>query len=114
VTLISKTRSHAERGLDAYFTCVEATRALMGLESLPHRIFDPCVGNGAILNILEEAGHQVSGADIHNYGWPTTIIKDFLAHKSDLRGTAIVSNPPYRRAREFIQKAIDEGSPYHA
>jgi hypothetical protein len=114
MTLITKTRPHAERGLDAYFTPAEAIRSLIGLESLPHRIFDPCVGNGAILNILEEAGHQVSGADVHNYGWPGTVIRDFLASPSDLRGTAIVSNPPYRLARQFIQKVIDEGSPYHA
>jgi hypothetical protein len=115
MTLISKTRPYAERGLDAYFTPSEATRALIGLESLPPpRIFDPCVGNGAILDVLEAAGHRVSGADVRDYGWPATILKDFLANPSDLRGTAIVSNPPYRLAQEFLQKVIDEGSPYHA
>jgi hypothetical protein len=114
VTLISKTRPHAERGHDAYFTPVEAIQALMGLEKIPARVFDPCVGNGAILDPLEAAGHHVSGADVCDYGWRGTIIKDFLASPSDLRGTAIVSNPPYKLAQEFIQKVIDEGCPYHA
>jgi hypothetical protein len=66
------------------------------------------------LDVLEDAGHHVSGADIKDYGWPGTIVKNFLKTSSDLHGTAIVSNPPYRFAQEFIQKAIDEGSPYHA
>jgi hypothetical protein len=77
-------------------------------------VFDPCCGNGALLDVLEAAGHSVSGADIKDYGWRGTVVKDFLASPSDLRGTSIVSNPPYRRAQEFIQKVIDEGSPYHA
>jgi hypothetical protein len=114
MTLISKTRSHAERGLDPYFTPKEAIRALLALEKIPARVFDPCCGNGAILNILEDAGHHVSGVDIHDYGWPGTIVKDFLASPSDLRGTSIVSNPPYKLAQEFIEKVIGEGSPYHA
>ena len=114
MTLISKTRSYAERGLDAYFTPAEAIRALMGLEKIPSRVFDPCCGNGAILDVLEAAGHHVSGADIKDYGWRGTIVQDFLASPRDLRGTSIISNPPYRRAQEFIQKVIDERSPYHA
>jgi hypothetical protein len=114
VTLISKTRPHAERGLDAYFTPKEAIRALLALEKIPSRVFDPCCGNGALLDLLEAAGHHVSGADIHDYGWRGTIVKDFLASSHDLRGTAIVSNPPYKKAQEFLQKVIDEGSPYHA
>jgi hypothetical protein len=113
MTLISKTSSFAERGLDPYFTPWQAIHALLGLEKIPKRVFDPCCGNGAILDVLEAAGRHVSGADVHDYGWRGTIVKDFLANKSDLRGTAIVSNPPYRFAEKFIQKVIDEGSPYH-
>jgi hypothetical protein len=114
VSLITKTRPYAERGLDAYFTPSEAIHALMGFESLPRRIFDVCCGNGAILNPLEAAGHYISGTDIKDYGWPGTVIADFLAGPRDLRGIAVVSNPPYRRAQEFIQKVIDGQSPYHA
>jgi hypothetical protein len=105
----NSTHAHADRGLDAYWMGPEAVKALLRIETLPKRIHDPCCGNGAILDVLEAAGHHVSGADI-----PGTIVRDFLASPCDLRDTAVVTNPPYRLALPFIDKILDGGSPYTA
>jgi hypothetical protein len=48
MTLISKTRSHAERGLDAYFTPKEAIRALLALEKIPSRVYSTLVVETAL------------------------------------------------------------------
>jgi hypothetical protein len=77
--------------------------ALMAIENLPKSVADPCCGNGAILDILrDEGGHIVFGADIHNYGWPHMVRRDYLAEPVMTNGTAIVSNPPYQLALEFF------------
>ena len=113
-TRANKTRTKKERGLDAYFTPSFITRALMGLEKLPHRIFDPCCGDGAIRKILEAAGHEVYGADIKDYGYSCTI-RDYLDGPSGWQGEAIVTNPPYGYglAEKFARKVIQE-APYIA
>jgi hypothetical protein len=52
---INSSHSLAERDRDAYFTPPEATRSLIALEQLPHRIWEPCCGDGAIVNLLRKA-----------------------------------------------------------
>lgn len=106
----------ADQPLDAYWTPPEATRALLTLERLPRSIADPCCGSGAILDVLEEAGHIVHGADIVDYGWRPgcTVIRDYLAAPIFMGDVGIVTNPPFRRAEAFIRKAIADGCRYHA
>jgi hypothetical protein len=100
--------------LDAYMTPPEAVRALLTVERLPASIADPCCGDGAILNVLKAAGHIVHGADVMDYGWPWTLIRDYLAEPVIMNGVGIVTNPPFRLAERFIRKAITDGCHYHA
>jgi hypothetical protein len=111
---INMSHPHAARGLDCYWTPPEATRALMRIERLPKSVADPCVGIGAILDVLRVAEHCVFGADLVDYGWPHTVVRDFLAEPVVMNGTGIVSNPPYRLALQFVQKAIADGACFHA
>jgi hypothetical protein len=111
---INASHTHAERGLDCYWTPPEATRALMRIERLPKSIADPCCGTGAILDVLKASGHIVYGSDIVNYGWPHAVVRDYLAEPVEMNGVAIVTNPPFRLAEKFIRKAIAEGCGYHA
>src|ERR1700730_9128289 len=99
--------------LDAYMTPAEAVRALMSIERLPRCIADPCVGTGAILDVLAEAGHIVHGAAVVDYGWPHTVIRDYLAEPVQMNGVGIVTNPPFRLAERFIRKAIADDCHYH-
>jgi len=112
---VNATHSHADRGLDAYWTPPQATRALMAIERLPQSIADPCCGSGAILDVLRDEGdHIVFGADVVNYGWLHCVVRDYLAEPVTMNETAIVTNPPYRLALEFIEKAHREGTQYSA
>jgi hypothetical protein len=57
---------------------------------------------------------EISGAryplivsDIHDYGYPNTIILDFLRDPSPLSLIgAVVTNPPFDLAKEFIRRAL--------
>jgi hypothetical protein len=111
---VISTHSHADRGLDAYWTPPEATTALLKIESVPRSVADPACGSGAILDVLRAAGHIVRGADIVDYGWPHTVVRDYLAGTVAMNGVAIVTNPPYRLAQRFIEKALGDGTRFAA
>ena len=97
---INSTHSHGDRGLDAYWTPPEAVRALMAVERLPLSIADPACGSGAILDTLKAAGHIVHGADIVDYGWPHTIIRDYLAAPVIMGDVAVITNSSLSARRE--------------
>lgn len=112
----NSSHSQKDRGADAYFTPPEATRALLRLESnrIPKSVADPCCGNGAILKVLAEAGYVTHARDVRDYGYPHTVVQDYLATPMAMSDVGIVTNPPYRCALEFIRKAIRERAIYHA
>jgi hypothetical protein len=104
--------------LDPYFTCPEAVASLLRLEGerLPQRIWEPACGDGAIVRPLIAAGRDVIASDIHAYdGRPDDrMVFDYLAtppFPDSIEG--IVTNPPYRQAQAFAEKALVE-APYVA
>jgi hypothetical protein len=70
---VNSTHSHAERGLDAYWTPPEAVTALLRIEQVPKSVIDPACGSGAILDALRAAGRSVYGCDVVDYGWEGTV-----------------------------------------
>jgi hypothetical protein len=68
---------HAERGLDLYETPDVAVSALLRVEQLPARIWEPAAGHGSIVRVLRDAGHNVITSDIHDYGG-LDFVRDFL------------------------------------
>jgi hypothetical protein len=71
----------AERGDDAYMTPPCATLALLRHERLPHRLWEPCCGDGTgILDPLRAAGHEVIGS----------LIEQFIAHALELSPLVVV------------------------
>ena len=56
----------SERGLDLYETPAVAVEALLRVEQIPQRIWEPAAGRGAIVNVLRRAGHEVIASDIAN------------------------------------------------
>jgi hypothetical protein len=96
-----------ERGADLYETPPCATEALLRVERLPHRVWEPAAGRGAITRILRNAGHAVIASDVIDYG-DLHFVRDFLAEsKMPAACEAIVTNPPYQLADEFAQHALD-------
>jgi hypothetical protein len=85
---------------DSYETLAWLTAAL-----IPHlrpllRVWEPAAGLGKIAYALGAAGLEVEGSDI-------TDGVDFLLERTLRSGAgAIITNPPYTQAREFIEHAL--------
>ena len=101
-----------ERRDDLYETPACATLTLMRVEPLPHRIWEPAAGRGAIARELEAAGHHVLKSDLVAHSGAddgvVTPVDFLLEPRSSLLADveAIVSNPPYKNADEFIRRGI--------
>ena len=63
----------SHRGDDLYETSPEAVYALLTAEQLPHYLWEPACGPGAIVRVLREAGHQVLATDLVDYIRPIRI-----------------------------------------
>jgi len=73
---------------------------LLRVETLPHRIWEPAAGRGAIVKILRKHGHDVTASDIVAYdGFRLDLTADiFTLSKAPTGVRALVTNPPYQCA----------------
>jgi len=98
---------HADRGLDLYETPPVALDALLRVETLPHYVWEPAAGRGAIVRVLREAGHVVVASDIIHRDFELDFERDFLKEtKAPPRTEMILTNPPYRYGAEFVEHAL--------
>lgn len=97
--------SYEDRGADCYETPPEAVRALLKVEKLPHRVWEPACGPGSIVRVLRAAGHYVVDSDLHNYG--QQFQRDFLSYHNVEEPGCILTNPPYRLAQKFVEQALE-------
>jgi hypothetical protein len=100
--------SYAERGADVYETPACAVEALLRIESIPRRVWEPACGPGAIVKVLRARGHKVVASDVIDYGCEDQILLDFLKIPlGDVGMECIVTNPPYQLAERFVQQALN-------
>ncbi|MBO6899497.1 MAG: hypothetical protein JJ868_19205 [Shimia sp.] len=95
-------RQTTRKMYDFYPTPPEATAAFMAAElkhiraHAPRQVWEPCVGNGAMAEVIRNTGFTVVGSDLQNR-WPETEdfiqrdIFDWQARPAD----AVITNPPY-------------------
>jgi hypothetical protein len=103
---------NARHASDFYETPSDCTNALMdsfGWVFDGLRIWEPACGGGAISNVLLGRGFDVVSTDLHNRGYSSGSI-DFL--QSQIMGEAIITNPPFNLAHDFIAKSIDCNVPF--
>jgi hypothetical protein len=108
---LQSSHNHAVRGLDAYFSPPEAVRSLLRIEAdhLPRCIWEPAAGDGAIVRPLQHAGYTVLASDIADYGLDRCEKGvDYLRATRPPGVQGIVTNPPYKLAMCFAEKAIAE------
>jgi hypothetical protein len=111
--------SYKERGDDCYETPACAVEALLRVESLPHIVWDPACGPGAIVQVLGDHGHTVFASDIVDYGckgvktsaWTTDFLQFRGGGSIGMFRAPIITNPPYQLAEEFVRHALELGSP---
>ena len=70
-------------------------------------IIEPCYGNGAITNVLEEHGFNVVSTDKFTMEVSTDFLIDPVAD-CDL----IVTNPPFSKKNQFIQRCYELKIPF--
>jgi hypothetical protein len=100
--------TYDERGFDLYETPAVAVEALLRVEQIPHRIWEPAAGRGAIVRVLRDHGHGVIASDIHDYGFPLHFVDDFLLQERMPIGCdCVLTNPPFQIAERFVAHALE-------
>lgn len=89
---------------DYYATQPIAIEWLMKIEKLNKHIWECACGEGHLAKPLIENGYAVKCTDLIDRGFGVGGV-DFLAQNEAFDGD-IITNPPYKYAQEFIEKAL--------
>lgn len=91
---------YARVDFDRYETPEWVTMALAPHLPDDSKILEPACGTGKMVDALAEAGFSVVGQDIQDGA-------DFLKRDYADVFTAVVTNPPYNQAAQFVTHALD-------
>lgn len=95
---------HERQKDDFYATEPLATKLLVRIEDFEGDILEPACGQGHISKVLENYGYNVVSRDIVNRGYGE--VADFLSKRNTFFDGNIITNPPYKYAQEFVEKAL--------
>jgi len=88
---------------DYYPTPPEVTHALIDTGLVPDGIWECACGEGHMSEVFIKRGFHCISSDIRDTGYGE--VKDFLAEPPAYNVSAIVTNPPFKLAAEFIRRA---------
>lgn len=95
-----------------FATHPDATRALLSVEEFPGVVWEPACGRGDMARVLIEQPcvKWVWASDVAHRGYGSEV--DFL-EVTELPRTIdhVVTNPPYKLAEEFVQRALSLDPP---
>ena len=91
---------------DYYATEPKATEVLLEVEKFNNNIWECCCGEMHIVDELKKHGYKIYKTDIVERSRKLDDVIDFLEYNKPWLGD-IITNPPYKQARQFIQKALD-------
>jgi hypothetical protein len=101
--IVGSSRANGERQSDDFYpTPPYAVKELLKRESFQGVTWECACGDGAISKVLIEDGLQVESTDLVFRGYGDGGV-DFL--RSDKKVNNIVTNPPFKLALEFVEKA---------
>lgn len=105
VRAVNQRNKDAEEN-DYYATEPRAVELLLEKEQFDHIIWEPACGEGHISKVLKAHGYEVHSTDLIDRAFGDGT-EDFLAHDNALPlSVDIITNPPYKFAREFVEKAL--------
>lgn len=96
----------AERQVDDYYATEPKAFDVWPAKTQFSNVWEPAVGGGHIAKEMEKIGILSRVSDIVDRGYPKTEIIDFLHYKGKWSGD-IITNPPFKLAAEFINKAME-------
>ena len=97
--------NHDRQVEDYYATEPSATEWLCKIEKFSSPILEPSCGEGHISKVLSAHGYEVESRDLVDRGYGTPHM-DFLSIDNQQWIGDIITNPPYRYAQEFVEKAL--------
>lgn len=104
--------NHDRADLDFYSSDPKVAEWLLKLEpDLSDNIWECACGSLSLSNVFTAAGKHVRNSDIVTRADNIEIL-DFLSCETPVHNTDIVTNPPYKYAKEFVEKAlslVDDG-----
>jgi hypothetical protein len=75
-------------------------------EPLPKRVWEPACGEGHLAKVFVSEGYEVTSSDLIDRGYGTHRQVDFLRDEPLSKNCAIITNPPYKYAQEFVERAL--------
>jgi hypothetical protein len=78
---------------------------LLEQENFSKRIWEPACGEGHVSKVLLAHGYEVLSTDLFDRGYGVGD-KNFLDVNQSGLAIDIVTNPPYKYAKEFVKKAL--------
>jgi hypothetical protein len=103
---------------DFYPTPPEPTRALLHYynDIIPQHVYEPACGEGHMARVLVENGYTVLASDLvhRGYGFGAIDFVSFPADRLERGAWAVITNPPFIYADEFITKAHELEAPFIA
>lgn len=107
--LSSNTRNLNAEKNDYYATDPKAIELLLKREHFSNNIWEPACGEGHLSKVLESKGYTVYSTDLIDRGYGIGGI-DFLNQNRMFDGD-IITNPPYKYGKEFVEKALEAVRP---
>lgn len=92
---------------DYYATEPKATEILLENEKFSKRVWECACGEGHIAKVLENHDYDVSATDLIYRGYGEKEPYNFLTCDEKNIDEDIITNPPYKYAQEFVEKAIE-------
>lgn len=90
---------------DYYATEPKAMELLLKMESFSN-VLEPACGEGHLSNVLLSKGIRVTSRDFVDRGYGDVGL-DFLSIDNQAWNGDIITNPPFKYAKEFVEKALD-------
>ena len=100
------TRSLDAEPHDYYATSPKAVELLLEKEQFYPCIWEPACGEGHISRVLKERGYAVVSSDLIDRGYGVGGI-DFLKSEAANFTYDIITNPPYKYAKEFVEHSLE-------
>ena len=91
-----------------YPTPPEATAALLRLETFHPAVWEPACGDGAISDVLEATGYDVTSTDLVDRHYGEARVDFLMEHR--LLAPHIITNPPFKLAEEFVLHGLGLGA----
>lgn len=106
ISLGASNHTDKDRQEDDYYATdpIAIDKLLSAGAELNHNVWECACGEGHLAKRLSEKGYEVKSTDLVNRGFGVSGV-NFLAQTETYDGD-ILTNPPYKFAKEFVEKAL--------